>query len=50
MGGIHSRQSKTRNLANGSFEIGGDCTLEYCKGVDLLDRLRVKFLKVDGGK
>ncbi len=33
-----------------SFEIGGGCTSEYCKGVELLDRLRVKFLKVDGGK
>jgi hypothetical protein len=22
----------------------------YCKGVELLDRLRAKFLKVDGGK
>jgi hypothetical protein len=24
--------------------------LEYCQGVDLLDPLRVKFLKVGGGK
>ncbi len=32
------------------LRLGGGCILEYCKGVELLDRLRAKFLKVDGGK
>jgi hypothetical protein len=32
-------------INNMSFQIGGGCTLEYCKGVELLDRL-----KVNGGK
>jgi hypothetical protein len=30
------------------LRLGGGCTLEYCKGVDLLHRLRAKFLKVEG--